>query len=160
MTRAARSRQGRSKLKPKRSIRRWFTADLEQAGGLSVLVPSRGCRVVTVEIGADEVTEQVSTDADAVLWANIGDRLILCGRSVDETQAATVLRIEHVAGIERLHLHLGYGGPVTSAVVHVLQGAKAGAKVAARASGGNADTFERLAERAAALRSEPGRSQS
>jgi hypothetical protein len=126
---------------------------------MAILSPKRGCRVVTIEIGPDSITETVANDRSAVLRADIGDHLLLVGAGVDEVQDAEVLRVELDGFAERLHVRLGYGALAANTnAVHVTYGrkAKTSGKRRDRAATGKRDALASLAARAAAVRAEVG----
>lgn len=111
-------------MKAKRIVTNWFKASLVG----NVLIPRRGCTRVTRFVPKnenEETTEERCVLSDKRLMVNRGDRLILCGPTVDETQSATVVHIELDRYRERLHVALGYGGPIRSREVHVIRGGRA-----------------------------------
>jgi hypothetical protein len=114
------------KKQPKRSIRQWFTAAIAATGPFALVSPQRGGRRVVVELG-EEMVEKVFFEPFARLAVNIGDHLILCGPTIEETQGATVKRIQRDGDDEKLHVTLGYGGPLapTTTTVHVMRGIRA-----------------------------------
>jgi hypothetical protein len=113
------------KTKTVRDVRKWFTAAITANGDEAVLDPRKGARIVTVEIGPDGVTETPSEDARARLYVNRGDRLIVCGPSVDETFCAVVTHIEQDGYRERLRVLLGGELQPNTKTVHVLRGPRA-----------------------------------
>lgn len=110
--------------KPKRCTRSWFAADLAVEGDRGVLAPRRGAHRVVVVLGED-IDEHITAEPHRELRANLGDHLILCGRTPEETQDAEVVRVEQDGHRDRLHVRLGYGGPVHPGAVRVLHGRRA-----------------------------------
>lgn len=102
-------------MRAKRSIREWFTAELRG----NTLVPRRGCTRVVVTL-AEEIEESSTRESHRSLMANIGDRLILCGPSINQIALAEVTSVVVDGWRASLIVSLGAGG-VNDGTVHVLK---------------------------------------
>jgi hypothetical protein len=103
-------------VKSKRCIREWFAAELSG----SILTPRRGCTRVVAEV-AEQISEKSTRESWRTLTANIGDRLLLFGASVDQIQSVEIrsIRRDYSFVVSR-----GYGG-VNDGAVHVLRAGRA-----------------------------------
>jgi hypothetical protein len=109
----------------KRATREWFSAAIRIENDNAVLLPRRGCTRIVLEIWPEEIVEKSTREPQRALTANIGDRLIVCGDTVDETQLVEVTRIDVDGWSARLHVRLGAGGPIRSASVNVIKAGRA-----------------------------------
>ncbi len=73
--------------------RRIFRGVLERGACLFTLRPSRGAWTRTIDKDGDIVVD--AYDGLALLWANIGDFLIVAGEDIDETALVEVVDLEN-----------------------------------------------------------------
>lgn len=96
-----------------RIVHDWFTGVLRG----NTLVPARGCTHKVVELG-ETIEEKSLREPQRYLTANIGDRLMLFGESLDQIQIVTVTSIRVDGWKSELVVSRGVGA-VNDGNVHV-----------------------------------------
>lgn len=75
--------------------RRTFTAAIRVDGNRVVITPARGCHVRRTDADGEVIGD--SFEPQTSLFLNIGDRVIVCGPSIEEIAAVTVLAVSRDA---------------------------------------------------------------
>lgn len=108
--------------KPRTHARQWFTASIFVDGDRATLDPKRGCQRDVIDADGNKVSS--THEPQQTLRANLGDHLILCGATVEETVDAEVVGVAAEQWRERLHVRISYG-QIKSTTVHVTKGRRA-----------------------------------
>lgn len=98
----------------KRSIVEWWTGTLAN----NVLTPKRGCLRKVIEMKT--LDEKSTNEPQRAMTANIGDRLMLFGPSIDQIATAEVRSIKVEGYASRLFVSVGCGA-VNDGPVHILK---------------------------------------
>jgi hypothetical protein len=101
-------------VKLKRNVVEWWTATLKDG----LLVPARGCTRIITFVESDERKEV--RESHRVLTANIGDRFLVCGPSIDQIATLHVksVRVEGWSS----YFYVSHGaGAVNDGVVQLMK---------------------------------------